>query len=297
VDAVQKSQKEFGNWPYLWLKDKAYQCRGDVSGELVLSDGRPAAGAIIFLGDTQSNKSTLGQGRNYYYTATADRDGRFRIPYVRTGVYALHARPNGGIIADVTTQFVESVVTVQHYTATKLGTLKWKASDKSKKLFQIGAFDRKALGFRNGGAPYRHGLVEQSPANLTYTIGISAESDWYFAQSALGGWRVRWLLEEGDIPPNDNGALLSISLAGYSKGTNLKISVNSMTVHALEGSDIASDPALYRSGTIAGEWHLLEVEIEHGLLKQGWNEIVFEVIATKLWKGFMWDSIWLNWRR
>jgi rhamnogalacturonan endolyase len=295
-DATDRAKEEFGKWPYPWLNDSAYRSRGEISGRLLLTDGRSAAGASIFLGDNESNLSTLDQGRAYCYTATADKDGKFHMPHVRAGTYALHTWPNGGSITDVTAQLVTKDITVGQNGATKLNLLKWKTADKERKIFQLGAFDRKALGFRNGGAPYEHGLVENSPANLTFTIGSSVENDWYFAQSALGAWTIRFFVEDVEIPDTGSAAKLSVSVAGYSKGTNLRINVNSHTVKTLRSADIPSDPALYRSGTTAGEWHLFEVELQSGLVKSGWNEVVFEVTAAKVWKGFMWDSIWLSWK-
>jgi rhamnogalacturonan endolyase len=263
----------------------------------LLSDGRPAAGASIVLGDNDSNSSTLDQGQNYHYVAMADGNGSFHITHVRTGTYTLFAWSNGGDIGDVTTQFVRNNITVmQHNRRIELEPLIWKTNAKRKQIFQIGTFDRKALGFKYGGAPYQHGLVEQSPANLTYTVGKSKENDWYFAQSALGAWVVRFSLEDHDIPAHGSAAVLSVSLAGYSKGANMRIAINSKTVQTLKGSDIPSDPALYRSGTTAGEWHLFDIELASGLLKRGWNELAFEVVATKTWKGFMWDSIQLVWK-
>jgi rhamnogalacturonan endolyase len=267
-----------------------------VLGRLVLSNGRPAAGASIFLGDNASNSSTLDQGQHYYYIATAAANGSFRIENVRAGAYALYAWPNGGI-TDITTQFVRNNITVQKNTRTELASSVWRTDARGKTIFQIGTFDRKTVGFKNGGAPYQHGLVEESPANLTYTVGVSKESDWYFAQSALGAWTVRFLVDDGDIKVRGSAAILSVSLAGYSKGANMRISVNSKSVRTLRASDIPSDPALYRSGTTAGEWHAFEVELACGLLKNGWNEVVFEVVATKLWKGFMWDSVLLAWKQ
>ena len=83
------------------MNDTAYQSRGSVSGVLRLSDGRPAAGAVVFLGDTDTTIRPLIQGSNFYYTSYADDRGRFTIPKVRSGSYSLYAWSNGGSISDV----------------------------------------------------------------------------------------------------------------------------------------------------------------------------------------------------
>ena len=131
-------KKEDKAWPYDWFKDTAYQSRGSVSGKLVLSDGRPASGAAVFLGDSNSALSTADQGKDYYYTAYANKQGHFTFQDVRTGTYGLYAWGNGGSIADVTTSFVQNNVIVSKRKKTDLMSLKWTVTDKSKRIFQIG---------------------------------------------------------------------------------------------------------------------------------------------------------------
>lgn len=286
--------QEFASWPYSWLNDSAYQSRGSVSGRLVLSDGRPAANASVFLGDNNSSKSTLDQGEHYYYAGTADSQGYFDIRDVRTGTYGFYAWSDGGSIADVSTTFSRNDIAVQHRAETALGLLTWQTQAR-KPIFQIGALDHKALGFRNGGAPYQHALVLQSPANLTYTIGQSNESDWYFGQSALGAWTVLFDLAAADVSANAS-AVLSLSLAGYSQAVGLDVSLNSHLLASLTSTTLPNDPGLYRSATTAGEWRFLEFDIGAGVLKAGNNSLVFEVTSTTLWRGFIWDSIILEWK-
>jgi rhamnogalacturonan endolyase len=51
---------------------------------------------------------------------------------------------------------------------------------------------------------------------------------------------------------------------------------------------------MYRSGTLAGEWHYYEFPIKNGTLRQGWNTVDFIVTRTTLWHGFLWDSVMLE---
>lgn len=104
----------------------------------MLSDGRPAAGAAVFLGDSNSALSTADQGKDYYYTSYADKNGRFTIKDVRTGTYGLYAWGNGGSISDVTTSFVQNDVVVSKSKTTKLDSLTWTVTDNTKRIFQIG---------------------------------------------------------------------------------------------------------------------------------------------------------------
>lgn len=95
--------------------------------------------------------------------------------------------------------------------------------------------------------------------------------------------------------PANTSALLSVSLAGYSSGVSSDVLVNGAKVGSLLTANIPNDPALYRSGTTAGEWHYFEFVVGEGTLKLGGNEVVFQVTKESKWHGFMWDSILLEW--
>lgn len=287
-------QTEFQNWPYSWLNNSGYQSRGAVSGILKLSDGRPAAGAAIYLGDTDTSVRPLVQGSNYYYTTYADANGRFSISNVRTGNYGLYAWSNGGAIADVYTNYTASSIAISKGKTTSLGSLTWNVPGLDR-IFQIGDFDKKALGFKNGGPPYQHGLADDSPANFTYTIGKSDASTWYYAQSLIGTWTVEFTLTAADITKHAKGALLSVSLAGYSQSAALNISVNGQFLGSLSKDSLASDPALYRSGKTSGEWRFLQYTVAPGVLKEGLNTIDFTITRYTQWRGFLWDSVILEW--
>ncbi|KAK8079661.1 polysaccharide lyase family 4 protein [Apiospora hydei] len=253
-DAKWQASEELAKWPYLWLKDTAYQSRGGVAGQLTLSDGRPASGAAIFLGDTDTSRRPSVQGRNYYYTAQADREGRFSLQDVRTGTYGLSAWSNGGALAD------------HHHLGRgnhKHLPLTWIVPEKAKRLFTIGDFGKTALGFRNGGPPYQHGISDQSPANLTFTVGKSEASDWYYAQSLVGTWAVKFGMDHQALMlGGDAGsATLSLSFAGYSQSTAMDITINDQLLGSLGKDIFASDPSLYRSGKTSGEWRFVQYNI------------------------------------
>jgi rhamnogalacturonan endolyase len=125
-DAAARSKLEFDAWPYTWLKETNYQNRGSLTGKLTLDDGRPAAGAAVFLGD---EGKTDNQGSTYQYTSYADAEGNFKFTDVRREKeYTLQAWSNGGSIADVQNVFVMSNITVGE--STGLGSLTWSTSGK-----------------------------------------------------------------------------------------------------------------------------------------------------------------------
>lgn len=286
-DVVARTKKESEAWPYSWFHDEyGFHSRGSLSGQLVLSDGRAASGAAVFLGDNHPNLSSLDQGSSYYYRVYADHNGKFTIDNVRAGTYGLQAWANGNKIGDVTTTFSRNDTAVKAGKNTNLGKLKWKTQGR-KQLWQIGSYDRLAYSFNESGPPHEHARVVNCPANLTYTIGKSKAKDWCFGQSALGNWTIDF-----NVPslPKNPSAVLSVSLSGYSSGVSSYITANGVQVGNL--TNILSDPCLYRSGTLAGEWHYFEFPVT---LKKGANKIDFGVTKTTLWHGFMWDTVLLEW--
>ncbi|KAI5256298.1 hypothetical protein E4T42_01532 [Aureobasidium subglaciale] len=283
-DAASKYQEELSKWPYPWVNDTAYHSRGSVTGSLKLSDGRVAAGAAVFLGDSDI-KAPLAQGVNYYYTTHTDASGKFSFASVRTGQYGLYAWSNGGKISDVYTNYTKSGVEVKD--DLDLSTLIWSVPS-NKRIFQIGNFDKRTTGFVNNG-PYQHGLAAASPANFTFTVGTSTSADWYYASSNLGTWDIVF-----DTPALEKqNARLIVSLAGYSQSTSLTISSNDVVLGSLNKNNVTTDAAAYRSGTVSGEWHQFEYVI--GNLKEGKNVISFTVDRYVLWRGFLWDAIALEW--
>ncbi|KAJ4299622.1 hypothetical protein N0V90_004868 [Kalmusia sp. IMI 367209] len=295
-DAAKRWKQEDKAWPYEWIKDAAYQSRGSVSGKLVLSDGRPASGAAVFLGDSNSALSTADQGKDYYYTTYADKQGSFTIKDVRTGTYGLYTWGNGGSIADVTTSFIKNDVVVSRRKTTGLGSLQWTVTEKSKRIFQIGDLDRKSVGFSlSGPTPFEHGRISETPANLTYTVGKSHTSDWYFGQSKLGTWTVNFDLKS--ILASATGAKLTASLAGFSSGTKANILVNDEKIGNISTNAVllVSSQDTYRGATQAGEWRNLQFDVKKELLKEGLNTLDFAVIESTQWRGWLWDSVVLEW--
>jgi rhamnogalacturonan endolyase len=295
ADVANQRQKELRHFPYNWFHNEDYTLRGGLQGTLRLSDGRLASNAAVFLGDTDTAIRPSVQGSNYYYTGYTNEKGLFSFDNVRTGSYGLYAWSYGGKLADVYTNFTKSNITITKDKTLNLGKLDWDVTDRAKRIWQIGSFDKTARGFKNGGVPYQHGLTEESPANLTFVVGKSRDLDWYYACSAIGTWTIEFNLTKEDVAAN-KGALLSVSLAGYSQSGALDVDVNGKVYGSLSKEFLASDPALYRSGKISGEWRFIQYEVEPEALKQGVNTVGFTVTRYTKWRGFLWDSIILEWQ-
>lgn len=305
-DVAARREQELASFPYSFYNDTAYHSRGALSGTLTLSDGRPAADASVFLGDTNTTTRPLVQGANSYHTTQADENGAFSFPSVKTGSYALYAWANGSSIGDVYTNVTLDPISIVQDETNALGNIVWEASGHTQ-IFQLGTFDKAAGEFKNGGFPYQHGLTDESPANLTFTIGQDEEKeDWYYAQSAIGKWEIEFEISAADLEAYGSGngssvsdsssvALLSISLAGYSQSATMEIDINGVLLDTLDKDTLASDPALYRSGRNSGEWRFFQYEIEAGVLAEGANSVGFNVTRYTQWRGFMWDTVVLEW--
>tara|TARA_R110002003_G_scaffold124_16_gene11326 strand:- start:2875 stop:3858 length:984 start_codon:yes stop_codon:yes gene_type:complete len=292
-DATSRWKKEESAWPYKWFDNDAYQSRGKIQGRLVLSDGRPAAGAAIFLGDNgNTTVSTLDQGQGYYYTTYADENGKFAIQDIRTGTYGLYAWAAGGALGDVLTNFTQSDIVIREGKNTNLKDLTWKVTDPKNRIFQIGAFDRTTDGFHLAGpTPFEHGRIAKCPANLTYTIGTSTPDDWCFGQSALGTWRVNFAVA-GNATAD---AKLIVSLAGFSQGVSADILLNGVHVGNITSASLVNSQDTYRGATRAGEWRSLEFPVARDGLRVGANVLDVSVTRTTLWRGWLWDSLVLEW--
>lgn len=250
----------------------------------------------MFLGDNNSQLSTADQGKDYYYTVHADKQGKFEIEDVRSGTYGLYAWGNGASIGDVTTSFVQNNVIVSRGKKTKLKSLKWTVTDQSKRIFQIGDFDRKSVGFsRSGPTPFEHGRIAKTPGNFTYTVGKSSPSDWPFGQSNVGTWTIEFPLKR--LPAAVTDAKLTASLAGFSAGTKANILINNEKIGNITISDtlLVNSQDTYRGATQAGEWRNLQFKMKRDLLKEGINTVEFVVTESTLWRGWLWDSVVLDW--
>jgi rhamnogalacturonan endolyase len=298
ADVKTRAAQENAAWPYSWHKDSnGHQSRGSISGKISLSDGRPASGAAVFLGDNhpKANATTLDQGKLYYYRVYADHTGAFKINHVRSGKYNLQAWPNGGAIGDVTTVFSLNDVSVGPGAENRLANLIWKPQNR-KPIWQIGSMDRKAIGFKHGGSPRNNDIHKECPSTLKYVVGKSRVSDWCFAQWDAGKWSIEFAIASvptagAASPP----AVLSVSLAAYTTAKSTSVLVNGAKIGSLYSPKFSGDPAIVRSATLAGEWRYIELQVPTGVLKMGKNVVDINMAKVNGLNGYIYDSLLLEW--
>lgn len=288
-------------WPYDWLNDDDYKARGAVKGKMVLSDGRPASNAAVFLGDNDSSLSTLRQGRGYSYTVYADDTGIFEIDNVRAGVYKLVSWSNGSSIADVSTNATQSDVSVEDSIVTNINTLTWEVSGR-KQLFRVGDFDRTTQGFKFGGAPREYGLAMECLADIVFDVTQDSVDEWCYAQTKVGNWTIQFPFEED---PGRDTAVVILSLAGYGNGAHFHVLVNGERIGSVNAGDLPNDGALYRSCTSAGQWNSLQYTFTSSFLKPGETNELTLWLYENIWeeiegitspqRGPMYDAIALEW--
>jgi len=286
-DAREQASKEVAQWPYKWLSNPAYPlARTTVSGILHLADGRPAAKATITL--AQPGGDIYPQGADYIFYTQADADGRFRIPHVRPGSYSLYAYANGVRIGDVTDQYELDNVTVSG-SYLNLGKLTWTPPSYGTLLWQIGKADRKADEFKLGNLPRQYGLFNDTPTDLTYTIGQShPATDWYYAQTQAGTWTVDFNLKHA----YSGTGHLTVALAGMSRTAAITVAVNGTAIGDFPA--YTNDAAIYRSANQSGYYHLIPLTFPASLLQPGANTVTFQATNVSSGGGAMYDTIKLE---
>jgi rhamnogalacturonan endolyase len=284
ADAKKKAAEEQTNWPYPWVEEPLYPLeRTKVTGQLKVTDGRSPAGAWVVLAKPGGDVYT--QGGDFIFSTKADKDGRFTLPHVRAGTYALYAWANQG---SITHQLEKDGIEVKG-AILDLGTVEWSPPYHKNLLFQIGKSDRMSGEFKFGNEPRNIQWIQSVPTNLTFTVGASKDSeDWYFAQGKVGHWDINFNLDK----TYGGNVWLSVPLAGGGGGARVTISVNGQDVMTIAPNN---DASTYRAALRSARYLLQEASFPASLLKQGQNTVRFNMTAAGgRWNGLMYDTVILE---
>ena len=242
-----------------------------------------AANAMVVLG--KPGEEIYRQGGDFMFSAKAEASGKFSIPNVRPGTYALYAYATQG---SVTSQFEKDNIEVKGKTL-DLGLLTWRQPAYAHSLWQIGQADRMSGEFKYGNQLRNIKWIGMVPADpLTYTIGASHErDDWFFAQGKVGHWDVNFTSSVAYT----GTAHLTVAIAGVSQNPKLTISVNGADIKSLA---YGNDAATYRAALRSARYVLEDIPFPASLLKPGANVIRFGMTAVGGNGGIMYDTIKLE---
>ena len=283
ADARRKAAAEQSKWPYRWMEEPLYPLnRTTVTGQLKVSGGRSAANAMVVLG--QPGVEIYKQAGDFLFYGKADAAGKFTLPHVRPGKYALYAYATQGSI----TAQLEKDDVVAGGSALDLGTVLWSPPQYASPLWQIGTADRESSEFKYGDQLRNIRWIGMVPADLTYTIGASQErADWYFAQGKPGNWDVSFKLDRA----YSGTAHLTVAVAGVSQNPRLVVSVNGQEIKSLT---YANDAATYRAALRSARYQVEDIGFPAGLLQPGANTVRFAMTAVGTNGGIMYDTIKLE---
>ena len=283
VDAKKRALAEQAKWPYRWVDEPLYPLdRTTVSGQLKLEGRGTAAGAMVVL--AKPSQEIYKQGGDFIFYGKADASGKFALPNVRPGPYALYAYATRG---SVTAQLEKDDIQVTGK-AVDLGVIAWQQPRYSRLLWQIGQSDRMSGEFKFGDELRNIKWIGMVPADLTYTIGTSKEKDdWYFAQGKPGNWDVAFTTNQ----PYTGAAHLTVAIAGVSQNPKVTISVNGTDIKSLA---YANDAATYRAALRSARYQLEDIAFPADLLKPGANVVRFHMTGVGGNGGIMYDTIKLE---
>jgi len=280
ADAKKKVAVEQAKWPYQWMKEPLYPLnRTTVAGQL---KGPGAPNAMVML--AKPGVDVYKQGGDFIFYRKADASGRFSLPAVRPGTYALHAYATQGSV----TAALEKDDVVVSGASLNLGAVEWKTPGYSSLLWQMGKADRMSGEYKFGDELRNIKWIGMVPADLTYAIGKSKErEDWYFAQGKVGNWDV--VFSSGKAYTGT--AHLTVAIAGVSGNPKLTVSVNGKEIKSLT---YQNDAATYRAALRSGVYRLEDISFPAELLTQGSNTVRFGMTGVGKNGGIMYDTIKLE---
>ena len=286
-DAAAKATELESQWPFTWFSHELYPTeRTTVSGCLKVSNGYDASPVRVVLSQTAE---PYNEGDGYIYWADTESNGTFTIRNVRPGTYTLTAYAlSGGNTSQLTREGI-----VVSGANTDLGNVVWRPERFGTEVFRIGESNRLSDGYKLSDADRSYSLYQESPANLTFSVGSSNEAkDWYYAQTKVGTWTIKF-----DIDDPNHPFRLTASAAGAANVTRINVYVNG-TEMANNTWTYQSDGSVYRSAVLSGRYQQHTLDLPAGVLKAGENTIALELsdhnYATSGIAGIMWDCIKLE---
>lgn len=284
ADAKREAHEQKEQWPFSWFDNDLYPLdRATVSGRIHVTTGQTCDRIQVVLAEPDTE--LMSQGKGYMFWSLTDSEGRFSIPNVRKGNYALRAYATKG---DVTDELQVKDIVVDSEIL-DVGTIEWTPACYEHLLFLIGENNRLSDGYNLSDHIRCYGLWEEVPENIAFTIGESEEwKDWYYAQCKNGTWTVRFNCSQTF---NDK-AYLTISAAGVTNSPKLAMNVNGKKI--ADWAPTPNDASIYRSGILSGRHHLFTQSFPASYLQQGDNILTLTMSGIGKNGGIMYDCLKLE---
>ena len=286
ADAKREAHEQQQAWPFDWFKNALYplDC-STVTGRINVTTGQRCDSIQVVL--AQPDAHLFDQNKGYLFWALTDSEGRFSIPKVRRGTYALRAYATAG---DVTDELQVRDINVDT-DLTDLGTIEWRPDCYETQLWRIGKSDRLCEEFRLGEGLRAYGLWKQVPADLTYwpdtKVPGTEQKNWWYAQTQKGTWTVVFDCDRtytGDVH-------FTAAVAGASRTPTVTVAVNGTT--AATWKFPFNDAGIYRSSHVAGRYSLRTCTFPASRLKVGQNKLTLSYSGGD-GSGVMWDCLKLE---
>lgn len=284
ADARREALAQKEAWPYKWFENNLYPVeRATVKGKVKI-DGHAQPGSVkVVLG--QSGQEIIRQGKKYMFWSETDSEGNFEIRNVRPGEYSLYAYALDG---DITDELEYKDVNVAAGDL-DLGVIDWTPAYNGNAVWVIGSYNRRADTWKISNSPRAYGLWNNVPESLSFTPGVSIESeDFYYAQCHNGTWTIEYDLAE--VP--ENGLKLTASVAGATNKPNVAVKSNAKSVTSWSFS--SNDASIYRSATQAGRHCVKTAVIPASALVVGHNTLDLTMSGISKNGGVMYDLIKLE---
>jgi rhamnogalacturonan endolyase len=272
-DVKKRAAQEQKSWPYQWVDEELYPLdRATVSGKITISHNRNLPKMTVVL--APPNQRFEKQIAGYIYYTDTNEKGEFTISNVRKGKYSLYAYANEGDITDM----LEEKEVVVNSSEVNFNEINW-SPPVYDNIWQIGQANRMSSEFKFGNQLRNFKWKSLVPANLTFIIGESIDSeDWYYVQNYKGKWNIQFDL----TPLVQKRYYLILALASASKkdasGENLRGIDDPNLWVKLNQQELAKytlidDNAIYRCAMKSGTYHRKIIEITTEMLEEGKNNI------------------------
>ena len=247
--------------------------RSNVTGRVAVSDGRSAASLWVVL-STQRAADVYAIHEPTRFVLT-DARGEFLIPGVPPGDYVLYLQAAAGSIAG-TYASPGTIAVAAGAARVDVGVVAWAPPDAGRRLlWQIGEVDRTGGEFALAREPRAWELPGRVPGDLTFTVGESEDSDWFYAQTQAGTWTVRF-----SLPAAQAGtAFLTVS-ASLTDGFSPTVAVNGDATGICGAVPAGTDSTLSRQAVRSGFPKVATLTFDAARLQAGENTVTFSRAAA-----------------